>query len=511
MPKKEVAPPVSKFHFLTSLDTAGSALRSALSNAYYGLIGDLIQKEIKDTTQTSKIETAHLFLMDCINLDSSADDLQALNKIGIVPFLTQNLYEHLVMFCGFNPQLRPLLEKLDSASKGNAQLRRRQFNSRNAAWGLMRLITYLSALHAQNGSEGAAELTQSILNVVQKQLQVLLDIRSVQPEKDEKKPKNTDEKQVKKIEKIENKLASREDFYWQEEPESLAWINNLGAVYYYESDFDVYGILYALGSDSGISDYRSPVDKGAVKVSASSIAADAKELNSVVGREPAMFCTQGNEKAGADWVCFDFKEQKVLTTSYTLRHYNKTGNVLRNWKLEGSLDGKEWELVDERTEDDHIVDKAGATASFFLARPVRKVFNQLRIVVTGKNSSGNHKLCLSGCEFYGCLNPTSDGGSTISDWWDKTCPPGKWIFTPGDESDDPEKALVVEHKGYDWNSVKGVNPFNEGQVYFEVKVDTWNRSEYESWGICIGVVPENYSTMSGAQCKCFLFGFPPSF
>jgi hypothetical protein len=422
-----------KFHFLNQIETAGSGLRDGLSDAYFGLIGALIQKEEKEGSNIATNDSARLFLLDCINLDATADDLKALNKIGIVPFVAQSIYEHMVVFAGVNPALRKLLDQMNSGPKGRAGLRRRPWNNRFGAWGLLRLITYLSASHAHGGAEEAQELQNSVLEVLRQQLEVLLSMRAVEPvkgeRKEEKDSKSTDVKtsssssssSSSSAPSSSSSLVSREDKLWEEEKESLSWLTSLGPVYYYESDFDTLGILYALGTDYGITDWRSPVDRQVVALTSSSVSSDAKDLGSLVGRKPAMFSTAGSSKVGEDWVKLDFKEHKVLVTAYTVRHWQSAGNALRSWHLEGSNDNSEWEVIDSRTNDDSLAANSGATATFFISKPTKRGYMYLRLIQTGPNSSGNNKLALSGLEFYGVYDPSAvaEGPMLPADWLDK--------------------------------------------------------------------------------------------
>lgn len=86
-----------------------------------------------------------------------------------------------------------------------------------------------------------------------------------------------------------------------------------------------------------------------------------------------------------------------------------------SWQLEGSLDGKKWEVLDRRvylTDDPaansemeairSLLTKKGATSTWEIeGERVKGGYRYFRIVQIGKNSSGSDNLALSGIELYG--------------------------------------------------------------------------------------------------------------
>lgn len=47
------------------------------------------------------------------------------------------------------------------------------------------------------------------------------------------------------------------------------------------------------------------------------------------------------------WICFDFKEYKIIPTNYTIKSDYSTCN-LKSWFIEGSNDNMNWEILDEQ-------------------------------------------------------------------------------------------------------------------------------------------------------------------
>jgi hypothetical protein len=89
-----------------------------------------------------------------------------------------------------------------------------------------------------------------------------------------------------------------------------------------------------------------------------------------------------------------------------------------NWKFEGSLDKKQWVLLDQRA---HIFENekdnfkfenernallaSGATSTYEIEKSITDKYPQgfryFKIMQTSLNSSGHHNMALSGLELYG--------------------------------------------------------------------------------------------------------------
>jgi hypothetical protein len=47
-----------------------------------------------------------------------------------------------------------------------------------------------------------------------------------------------------------------------------------------------------------------------------------------------------------NWICYDFKERRILTPHYTLRwDDNDSGWYLKSWLIKTSVDGENWQEV----------------------------------------------------------------------------------------------------------------------------------------------------------------------
>ena len=116
--------------------------------------------------------------------------------------------------------------------------------------------------------------------------------------------------------------------------------------------------------------------------------------------------------------------RRVAPTKYTLKHgYTTWDYMLRNWVLEGSLDGQApWTILRTHATDQSLPNAAYSTASWdmdaaYAGDPTPVRF--LKVRMTGQNSHGDNELCLSGREVYGTLQISTtvelcDGGSSRS-------------------------------------------------------------------------------------------------
>jgi hypothetical protein len=176
--------------------------------------------------------------------------------------------------------------------------------------------------------------------------------------------------------------------------------------------FDENGALYWLGSYGKRKVWQNPHRCGQVHAYASSIGQGSAE--NIVGRVPSNTRTCNEPYS---YFAVDLGEgRNLIPTCYSIMNRNSSTNVMMNWNLEGSVDGREWIVLDQRTylpdgpdsyqfdEDQKLLKKKGGASSWGLARDfsgAKSGFRHFRIVQTGRNSSGNDNLALSCFELYG--------------------------------------------------------------------------------------------------------------
>ena len=147
-------------------------------------------------------------------------------------------------------------------------------------------------------------------------------------------------------------------------------------------------------------------DKGIVNVTGSSIriededefqpkdAADFSRLSSY----------QANGSQENAWLCYDFKDRKVIPKAYVIRSQGagQGGYHPKSWVVEVSSDGSSWQVVDRRN-NDHSLDGYHLTNLFTVSEIPSQSFRFVRLRQTGPNHDGTYHFGLSGFEIFGTL------------------------------------------------------------------------------------------------------------
>jgi hypothetical protein len=97
------------------------------------------------------------------------------------------------------------------------------------------------------------------------------------------------------------------------------------------------------------------------------------------------------------WICFDFKHRKIALSHYTV----KPGSFrMGPWAVEGSVDGTNWTILDQRTGANMRIFECSKESS-------SKFFRFIRLRQTGENGSNNaqdnERLSLTAMEFFGTV------------------------------------------------------------------------------------------------------------
>lgn len=101
------------------------------------------------------------------------------------------------------------------------------------------------------------------------------------------------------------------------------------------------------------------------------------------------------------------KQNSLSPTHYTLRNVHTLHHhALRNWVLQGSVDGKAWEPLIEHRNDTSIAELPDEWGAWQL--PPAAAENSYRffcVMLTGPNASQKSMLAIGGIELYGVLTP----------------------------------------------------------------------------------------------------------
>ena len=103
------------------------------------------------------------------------------------------------------------------------------------------------------------------------------------------------------------------------------------------------------------------------------------------------------------WICFDFKEHRVIPTKYTIKSEYRCGPNNyhpKNWVIEGSEDGNSWEILDEEKDCSYLNDQS-VHHTFDIKNQSSKEFRFIRMRQTGKNWHNDDYLIFDSLEIYG--------------------------------------------------------------------------------------------------------------
>ncbi len=112
------------------------------------------------------------------------------------------------------------------------------------------------------------------------------------------------------------------------------------------------------------------------------------------------FCS---ENTSDSWICFDFKEHRIVLTHCQIQSVNWIDNWNpKSWVIEGSQDNNSWETLDEQKNCSYL--KLGNTIhAFKIENQTSQSFRYIRLRQTDKNWYGSYYFSFRYIEFYGKL------------------------------------------------------------------------------------------------------------
>jgi len=141
-----------------------------------------------------------------------------------------------------------------------------------------------------------------------------------------------------------------------------------GREFKYHHDFDENGIFYFIGTMRYAQPWRNPALHGLVRVSSVPLATEpipSAPAWAILGREPIR-CVTKPMKGG--YFVIDLVKLWVKPTAYTLRHYSSYDTeALRDWKFQGSNDGKKWSKLLSHKKDTSLL-KKGQSKTWMLPK-----------------------------------------------------------------------------------------------------------------------------------------------
>eukprot|EP00457_Paulinella_chromatophora_P000316 gb/GEZN01000316.1/.p1 GENE.gb/GEZN01000316.1/~~gb/GEZN01000316.1/.p1 ORF type:complete len:1660 (-),score=215.21 gb/GEZN01000316.1/:6-4985(-) len=174
-------------------------------------------------------------------------------------------------------------------------------------------------------------------------------------------------------------------------------------------NFDANGIFYYLGTNKGTeAKWINPVDRGMCRVLSCPLVPNppSAPAKAIVGRSVVRCCTIPKPNM---WFMVDLMGRRCEPTHYTLRHYVTWDlEALRNWRLQGSNDGRTWTTLANHVQDKSLDQKGKAKTWKLNPDLVKTAYSFFRILQTGLNSNNHYYLSCSGFELYGNLYEESD-------------------------------------------------------------------------------------------------------
>ena len=118
-------------------------------------------------------------------------------------------------------------------------------------------------------------------------------------------------------------------------------------------------------------------------------------------------CTDNDFYPDGDgkWICFEFKNHKIIPSNYSIRSYNSGDQHLRSWVIECSEDGEKWTKVDEQNDSTSLKGR-NIVHTFPIQKPgenEEKPYKYIRIRMTKNNWNNSKYIDICSVEFYGNL------------------------------------------------------------------------------------------------------------
>ena len=170
-----------------------------------------------------------------------------------------------------------------------------------------------------------------------------------------------------------------------------------GREFVYESDYDGNGVVYWVGTKYGTEkEWQNPWKRGLIKIKSTEW--DYGGAEDMVANEACNTLSMNNFGA---WVSIEFDNKLMIQpTKYTLSHYlYYDGCYLRSWVFEGSIDGAEWTVIRDHS-DDESLNGQGQSHSWDTPN-AEQYFNRFRVRMTGEDSDGRWYLAAHALEIYG--------------------------------------------------------------------------------------------------------------
>jgi hypothetical protein len=148
-----------------------------------------------------------------------------------------------------------------------------------------------------------------------------------------------------------------------------------------------------INDHNGIINELRQKDSNSVLVEASNIRSGNPVQNILTFDNKYWYCEKYDSS-----VVFQFKTKKVKISKYLLRNVDTANSYYQGWKVEGSNNQKDWELIDQRS-DQSCFNQAFQSCLFDCQS--NSFYSFIRITQTQKPKSGSNRFGFTFVEFGG--------------------------------------------------------------------------------------------------------------
>lgn len=169
-----------------------------------------------------------------------------------------------------------------------------------------------------------------------------------------------------------------------------------GTVLTYQSDGDVNGLFYLMGTNYGGTSWNLENVRFLIELnSLTSIGYDGYGVFSRGDNEWV-----SNSSPSGQWFTVNLETKKIKLSKYSMKSGSEQGSLLRNWVLEGSSDNSTWTVL-----KNHVNDVSYSNAFEWKTFDVNasQSYQHFRLLMTGTHSGGANRMRIGQLEFYGIL------------------------------------------------------------------------------------------------------------
>ena len=171
----------------------------------------------------------------------------------------------------------------------------------------------------------------------------------------------------------------------------------------YSHDGDSNGLFHHLATCGGTQPWKNPCTAGLVTVTSSPLSRLSEPCSTLVSRDYIEPCHTEDEVWS--WFCFDLHSACFQLSHYTLQ--SSRSLEPRHWKLEGSVDGEQWDVLDMHNNNSTLQNSNKSRHTWSVATRKGRWHRHFRIMQTARNRIGTHVFYLCPMELYGALLPSA--------------------------------------------------------------------------------------------------------